>query len=97
MKCYNHVCYRLPMENAFVGPETKSSCLPRAYEDYGEPEHLLLYKTVEELKRERGEANKVSQICLSLSIQTASKCCSIDMQACSNSHIYAITYPKSDL
>jgi len=35
----------------FVSPDTPSSCLPPSWEEYGDDEHHVLYKTLEEIKR----------------------------------------------
>lgn len=40
----------LPMELAFAEPGSVSASLPKAFEDYEDEEHHVLYKTVQDLK-----------------------------------------------
>ena len=50
----------LPLENVFVDPENSSRSLPRTFEDYGDAEHHVLYKTVEEVRKEKNKDCSVS-------------------------------------
>ena len=50
-----------PMEGAFVHPgQTSSTSLPQTFEDYGDAEHHVLYKTLEEVKKEKHNDDSVS-------------------------------------
>ena len=50
----------LPIETAFADPDMTSQCLPNVFEDYGDAEHHILYKTVEEIKKTKHNDTSVS-------------------------------------
>ena len=50
----------LPIETAFADPQMSSTSLPNVFEDYGDAEHHILYKTVEEIKKINYKDSSVS-------------------------------------
>ena len=62
IKDFGRVDSRGPtLEGAFVAPGlTTSTSLPHTFEDYGDAEHHVLYKTLEDVKREREQDQSVS-------------------------------------
>ena len=44
----------------FAAPDTPSSCLPPSWEEYGDDDHHVLYKTLEEIKRTNTSDGSVS-------------------------------------
>lgn len=54
----------LHLESVFAHPgEASSPSLPHAFEDYGDAEHHVLYKSLEEIKREHYDDGSVSCVC----------------------------------
>ncbi|XP_064633452.1 nuclear receptor coactivator 4-like [Lineus longissimus] len=49
----------LPTEVAFADPHRPSTCLPSCFEEYGDAEHHVLYKTLESVNRERNNDHRI--------------------------------------
>jgi nuclear receptor coactivator 4 len=49
----------LPLDKVFADPSTEAASLPRAFEDYGDAEHHVLYKTVEEIRKEKSQDTSI--------------------------------------
>jgi len=51
------------LNSAFVSPLSNSLCLPRTFEDYGDIEHLVLYKTLEDVHTEEQIKVHIPKLC----------------------------------